>query len=139
LVVTTAAPQRVLLDTSAYAHFRRGHPHVIEILASAERVFLATVTLGELEAGFTLGSRPDENRAALRDFVAEPFVSIIPVDEEVARRYGGLFAALRRAGTPIPTNDIWIAAAALHAGGELITFDRDFDRIKDLRMRLLTA
>jgi tRNA(fMet)-specific endonuclease VapC len=127
---------RLLLDTSAYAQFRRGHPAVVDLLASAERVFLSTVTLGELEAGFILGTRVDENRSALRDFLQEPFVSVLPIDEAASTRYGSVFAALRRAGTPIPTNDIWIAATALAAGVALVTFDTDFGRVRDLDARL---
>ncbi|HXJ20666.1 MAG TPA: type II toxin-antitoxin system VapC family toxin [Polyangia bacterium] len=138
-MTSPAAGGRILLDTSAYAHFRRGHGEVVEILAVAERVFLSTVTLGELEAGFALGSRPDENRIALRDFLAESFVGVVPIDHDVARRYGALFAALRRAGTPVPTNDIWIAAAALHVAAELITFDADFARLSGLHARVLAT
>jgi len=139
LVVTSPAGPRVLLDTSAYAQFRRGHPAAVEVLVAAERVFLSTVTLGELEAGFALGSRPDENRHMLRDFLDEPFVTVVPVDREVARRYGALFSALRRAGTPIPTNDIWIAATALHAGAQVVTFDADFTLVPDLDTHLLAV
>jgi tRNA(fMet)-specific endonuclease VapC len=129
----------MLLDTSAYAQFRRGEPRVLEMLATAETIFLSAVSLGELEAGFVLGSRPDENRSALRDFLAEPFVSVVPIDGAVAGRYGTLFADLRRAGTPVPTNDIWIAASALHVGAQLVTFDGDFDRFRDLDRRILVV
>jgi len=125
------APRRILLDTSAYAHFRRGHAEVVELLATAERVFLSAVTIGELEAGFALGTRSDDNRQALRDFLAEPFVSVVDIHATIAARYGALFASLRRAGTPIPTNDIWIASSALHVGAQLITFDTDFERFGD--------
>jgi tRNA(fMet)-specific endonuclease VapC len=128
-----------LLDTSAYAQFRRGQTAIVDALVSVERVFIAAITLGELEAGFALGSRPDENRSALRDFLAEPFVGVVPIDEAVARRYGAVFAQLRRAGTPIPTNDIWIAASALHVGAELMTFDTDFRHVRDLNARVLAV
>ena len=130
---------RIFIDTSAYAHFRRGHAATVDLMAAAETIFLSAVTLGELEAGFVLGSRPDENRSARRDFLAEPFVSVVAVDEAVAERYGRLFADLRRAGTPVPTNDIWIAASALHVGAQLVTFDSDFNRFRDLDRRLLVA
>ena len=126
-----------MLDTSAYAHFRRGHPATVEILSVAERVFISTITLGELEGGFSLGSRADENRHTLRDFLDEPFVAVVPIDSEVARRYGALFASLRRAGMPIPTNDIWIAAAALQVGARVVTFDTDFTRIPGLDAHVL--
>ena len=59
-------------------------------------------------------------------------MTIIEVTPDVARRYGEVFAELRRAGTPIPVNDIWIAAAALDAKAHLLTFDSDFDRIERL-------
>ena len=54
-----------------------------------------------------------------------------------ARRYGELFAELRAAGTPIPVNDIWIAATTMDAGAELVTFDSDFDRIARLERTIL--
>jgi predicted nucleic acid-binding protein len=68
----TTAGRRPFLDTSAYAQFRRGNPDVIEILVAAERVFLSVIALGELEAGFVLGSRAEENRSELRDILDEP-------------------------------------------------------------------
>lgn len=117
---------RLVLDTSAYSHFRTGHPQVLDLMAAAEIVLLPTIVLGELEAGFQLGRREQENRALLTEFLAEPFVSILPVTPSVARHYGRLFTDLRRAGTPIPINDVWIAAATLDCGGHLLTFDEHF-------------
>jgi tRNA(fMet)-specific endonuclease VapC len=122
------AAVRLVLDTSAYSHFRAGHPRVLDLIASAEIVFVSTIVLGELEAGFQLGRRERENRALLAEFLAEPFVSTLPVTPSVARHYGRLSADLRRAGTPIPINDIWIAATTLDCGGHLLTFDDHFDK-----------
>jgi tRNA(fMet)-specific endonuclease VapC len=128
---------RLVLDTSAYSHFRAGDDRVLEAIAAAEIVGLPTVVLGELEAAFTLGRRARENRSILAEFLEETFVSILPVTLAVARRYGRLFAELRRAGTPIPINDIWIAATALDCGGHLLTFDGDFGRIVALDCTIL--
>jgi tRNA(fMet)-specific endonuclease VapC len=128
---------RLVLDTSAYSHFRAGNERVLDLIAAAEVVGLPTVVLGELEAGFLLGQRERENRAVLGEFLAESFVSILPVTPAVARRYGRLFAELRRAGTPIPINAIWIAATALDCGGHLLTFDADFGRIAALDCTIL--
>ena len=132
-------PGAVLLDTSAYVHFRRGQRDVVEILTNAQNVYLSAVTVGELEAGFVLGSRPEENRTNLREFVSESFVTVVNVDVAVATLYGNLFARLRKAGTPVPTNDIWIASCAMHIGAQLVTFDSDFDRFRDLDRRVLVA
>ena len=73
-----------------------------------------------------------------RDAVTAPAtVATLPTTPEVARRYGQIFARLRQAGTPVPTNDIWIAAAAIDAGGRLLTFDSHFGQVPDLDCELL--
>lgn len=123
---------RLLLDTSAYRWFRQGHAKVGDAVAQAVTVMLSAVTIGELEAGFQLGSRLEENRQSLTDFCAEPFVAVLPVTRDIARVYGRTFADLRQAGTPIPVNDIWIAATAIDAGAQVLTFDRDFERVSNL-------
>jgi len=105
---------------------------MLALLASAEVVLLPVTVLGELEAGFELGRRGRENRTVLASFLEEPFVAVLPTTPEVARRYGQTFARLREAGTPIPTTDIWIAAAAIDAGGRLVTFDDHFARVPGL-------
>ncbi len=128
---------RLVLDTSAYSHMRAAHDGVLDMIAAAEIVLIPVTVVGELEAGFELGSRARENRAVLADFLAEPFVSVLPTTPEVARRYGQIFAALRRAGTPITINDIWIAAATIDCGGHLVTFDRDFGQISPFDCSIL--
>jgi tRNA(fMet)-specific endonuclease VapC len=128
---------RLVLDTSAYSHFRAGDERVLDFIAEAESVGFPTIVLGELEAAFSLGRRGRENRSTLSEFLAESFVAILPVTPAVALRYGRLFADLRRAGTPIPINDIWIAATVLDCGGHLLTFDGDFRRIAALDCTIL--
>jgi len=134
-----AAPSRLLLDTSAFTHLRGGDLRVAAAIAAAKTVLLSVVTLGELEAGARLGIRPGDNRAALAEFIAAPFVAVRPITPDVARIYGRLFAELRRAGTPVGVNDIWLAASAIEAGAHLLTFDRDFDRFAGLDATVLSA
>lgn len=131
-LTTTSGVSRLVLDTSAYSHFRAGHHEVLDALARAERVLVPVTVLGELEAAFEWGTRVLENRRALENYLAEAFVDVLPTTTSVARQYGRVFTALRRAGTPLPVNDIWIAAATLDCGGTLLTFDRDFARIPGL-------
>lgn len=128
---------RIVLDTSAYSHFRGNHAEVVNRIAAADVVLLPTIVLGELEAAFRLGRRTADNRAKLEEFLHEDFVGVLPVSSDVARRYGEIFVELRAAGTPIPVNDIWIAAATIDAGAELVTFDSDFDRIDRLERTIL--
>ncbi|MCB9689753.1 MAG: type II toxin-antitoxin system VapC family toxin [Alphaproteobacteria bacterium] len=126
---------RLVLDTSAYSQLRRGHAGVLDALAEASVVLVPTTVLGELHAGFALGGRRLENEQALAEFLDEPFVAVLPVTIDVARRYGELYATLRRVGTPIPINDVWIAAATMDCGATLATFDTDFERVAGLPLR----
>ena len=135
----TEPVSRLVLDTSAYSRLRHGHETVLDLVAIAESVLLPVTVLGELEAAFELGGRVKENRVVLNDFLDEPYVSILPSDRSVARQYGQIFARLRRAGTPIPVNDIWIAATTFDCGGHLLTFDRHFELIEGLQLTLLGA
>lgn len=134
----TADPHLVL-DTSAYSNFRRGHPGAVDLLVSAAVITVPVVVVGELEAGFELGSRRGENRLALTEFLAEPGVEVLPTTTRTARLYAQVFAGLRRGGTPIPVNDVWIAAAALECRGCLLTFDRNFERVPGLDYTLLSG
>ena len=134
--VTERIP-RLVLDTSAYSRFRVGDTRVLDLIAEADTVLVPTPVLGELYGAFELGSRVKENRVVLSDFLAEPFVTVIPVSESVARHYGRVYVGLRRAGTPVPANDMWIAACAIDQGGCLLTFDHDFERFAGLDYLLL--
>ena len=129
--------ERLILDTSAYSRLRRGHEAVLDALAAAEVILVPATVLGELAAGFELGSRAKENRTVLTEFLDEPFVDVLETTSAVARHYGQVFARLRRAGRPIPVNDIWIAAATIASGGHLLTFDRDFRHVEGLDHTLL--
>jgi tRNA(fMet)-specific endonuclease VapC len=128
---------RLVLDTSAYSHFRANHKAVVDLVAKADTVYLPTIVLGELEAAFRRGSRAADNRGRLDAFLAEDFVQVLPVTADVARCYGQLFAALRTAGTPLPINDVWIAATTLDAGAHLLTFDSDFEHVERLDRTIL--
>ena len=75
----------------------------------------------------------------LAEFLGEPFVSVLDVTSLTARHYGRIFAELRSAGTPIPLNDIWIAAATTQCSGHLLTFDADFQRVAGLPVSVLKA
>lgn len=128
---------KLVLDTSAYSRFRAGDTRVRDLIAAADVVLIPAPVLGELHGGFEMGSRTLENRVALSEFLSEPMVQTIPVSETVARHYGRVYAGLRRGGTPIPTNDIWIAACAIDHGGCLLTFDHDFEHVVGLDRILL--
>lgn len=124
-----------LLDTSAYAALRKGHLKVSQAVRESEQLFFSTVVLGEILFGFRNGSRFEKNLKELEEFLAKPLVTVQPVTRTTADRYGRIASSLRRQGTPIPTNDIWIAAHVLEAGAELITLDDHFEVVPGLPFR----
>jgi tRNA(fMet)-specific endonuclease VapC len=123
---------KVLLDTNAYTALFRAHPGVAERVRRADQVLVSTVVAGELLFGFRNGSRYEANRRDLEDFLANPYVALLPVTFVTAERFGRIATALRRKGRPLPTNDIWIAAHAMESGAELLSFDRHFEQIDGL-------
>jgi tRNA(fMet)-specific endonuclease VapC len=128
----------LLLDTSAYSAFGRGDAAARERIASARELALSVVVMGELLHGFRVGRRFEENRRQLDQFRSDPRVRTVVVGIETAHRFSRVMAELRRAGTPIPTNDAWIAAQALEIGAEVLTFDSGFERVPGLAVTRLT-
>ena len=124
----------VVLDTSAFTALFRGDESILELLAKAECVYVSVIVIGELEAGFRGGSRYAENLALLERFLARPTVEILPVSRDTGNCFGRIKSALRAKGTPIPINDVWIAAQCLETGAVLLTYDRHFATIDGLRM-----
>jgi tRNA(fMet)-specific endonuclease VapC len=128
---------RWCLDTSAYSHFRRGTDDVVDLLDQAEWIAVPAIVLGELRTGFLQGSRPNRNEADLLEFLNHPVVSILSVDDEVSRHYAAMVIHLRRSGTPVPTNDVWIAATAARHGALVLTYDAHFQAIGGVGSRIL--
>jgi tRNA(fMet)-specific endonuclease VapC len=124
------AMSRLCLDTSAYSRFKRGDPETVALIDQADWIGVPAVVLGELWAGFLLGRQRRANEAELEAFLSNPVVEEVPVDAGVARLYAEILAALRKAGTPIPTNDIWVAATAARVGATVLTADRHFEAVK---------
>ena len=125
---------RIALDTNAYSALAKGDSDVLEALAEAERTYLPVTVIGELCAGFRGGTQEKRNRAQLRRFFKKPSVRILHTTEEVADYYGQIFDFLSRKKTPIPANDIWIAAHAMEQGVALVTYDKHFQHIEGLRL-----
>jgi predicted nucleic acid-binding protein len=117
---------RIMLDTSAYTAFLMGNSEIKLSIQQAEEVFLNPITLGELIAGFLMGKNEKRNRAILQDFLSSPRVKIVEIDEETSERYAVIVSHLRARGTPIPTNDIWIAASAMQQGLKVLTTDKHY-------------
>jgi tRNA(fMet)-specific endonuclease VapC len=128
---------RVLLDTSAYSALFRGDEQVKVILQEAYEAVLTPVILGELLAGFSGGRFETRNRELPKEFIETPRVRIYPIDGETSERYAAVWLHLRQHGTPIPNNDLWIAASAMQHGLKILTADRHFLKVPQVLTTIL--
>ena len=78
---------RIILDTSAYSAFLRGHEELKLSIQQADEIFLNPVIIGELLAGFVMGKHEKKNRIFLEEFISSPRVSTMSIDEETSERY----------------------------------------------------
>lgn len=124
--------KRLMVDTNVYSNALRGLAGSVALLQRAEEILISPVVLGELYNGFQRGNQEGNNRENLREFLASPRVQITVVSAETSEFYASVLTALKKQGTPIPTNDIWIAANALEYGAHLATADRHFQHIAGL-------
>ncbi|MDD3543935.1 MAG: type II toxin-antitoxin system VapC family toxin [Kiritimatiellae bacterium] len=123
---------KVLIDTNRYVDFCRSAPDVSDILSRAERIAMPFVSLAELRAVFRCGTLGRRNESTLLRFLSSSRVQVLYPDERTTHSYAGLFAQLRAQGTPIPTNDLWIAALAVQHGLFLCSRDAHFDHLPQL-------
>lgn len=123
---------KLVLDTNAYCKCDLGEESALELVEKATSLYLPSVVYGELYYGFRHGKRFENNLKRLNQFVEIFDVNIISVDLDVARKFGDIFASLRKKGLPIPTNDIWIAASCMSVGGVLLTTDKHFKSVEQI-------
>ena len=123
---------RFLIDTNRYSDFSRKDSSVFSKFVSAEELFVPFVVVAELRGGFRAGTQAKRNEQVFADFLANNHVSVLYPDEQTTLVYADIFAQLRSQGTPIPTNDIWIASLAVQHSLLLYTRDQHFDNIPQL-------
>jgi tRNA(fMet)-specific endonuclease VapC len=124
---------KVVLDTSVVVAVLRRVPGLMDRMRGAEELLVPLVVLGELEYGANLAAQQERQREAVRAFM-EGATLLLPT-ARTAAEYGRVKAALKAAGTPIPENDIWIAAVALEHGLPLATRDAHFASVPGLSVQ----
>jgi tRNA(fMet)-specific endonuclease VapC len=123
---------RLALDTNRYIDLCRGTASVIETVELADEVWLPCIVLGELRAGFAVGTQGPRNEAVLRRFLLKSGVSVLYADDQTTHHYASVYRQLRKQGTPIPNNDMWIAALVLQHSLVLCARDTHFDALPQL-------
>ena len=128
----------LLLDTNVLIRFFRNDRKIADIISKFEKIVIPTVVLGEFKSGvdpLTVGGK--RQLEVLDAFLDSLSVDIIPVTEDVSSAYARIFRTLKANGTPIPQNDIWIAACAMDTGATLISSDTHFAKIPLLDIRII--
>ena len=115
----------VILDSNAIIALLDGNKAVARMLENVQQVLVPAIVCGEIDAGAQGDTKRERaTREAFAAFLEMEQVAVLPVMRKTGEFYARVFSFLKSAGTPIPTNDIWLAAAVLETGGLLITTDR---------------
>jgi tRNA(fMet)-specific endonuclease VapC len=123
---------RVALDTNRYVDLCKGVDQTVSLLEEAEAILLPFVVIGELRAGFVHGRRQGDNERTLRRFLLKDGVQVLFADDQTTHHYAAVFHQLRKRGTPIPTNDMWLAALVLQHNLALHARDKHFEHLPQL-------
>ena len=121
--------KRVLIDTNIYIEVMFGNPEIVRKLQKVDMIGLSAISIGELLASFKIRKKQSEQVSQFEEFLDSPRVKLCSVTYSTADFYSEIYLRLRKAGTPIPTNDIWIAATALEHGFRIFTLDKHFQNI----------
>ena len=124
--------KKVLLDTSGYSGLLAGDEAILTAIAKADVVYMSIFVLRELHLGFKGGSQEQHNLKILDAFLAKPTCEVLNASEETVKIFGALKNSLKQAGTPLPINDVWIAAHTLESGSVLVSYDQHFEKMTGL-------
>lgn len=125
----------VLIDTSAFSDYGRGNNAELETWFKAEhQLTMPLIVIGELRAGFAAGNRRSENEKLLQKFLDAPNVITVGLSDKTTHEFADIYLQLRKAGTPIGANDMWIASIAKELDLTVLTTDTDFSYIEGLKL-----
>lgn len=124
-------PGRICIDTNIAIDILNGDSKLFKLVDAYESIVLSAVVIGELRFGAYRSTKQSDNLVKID--ALEMRCEIVDIDSSVAAIYGSLRALLMSEGTPIPENDIWIAACCLSINAPLITNDKHFKQISQLK------
>lgn len=122
----------IAIDTNRYRDFVDAVPETVAVFRTAARICVPFVVVAELRAGFAVGTRGAENERVFEQFLHRPRVEVILPTMETTRHYANLYRQLRSLGTPIPTNDLWIASIVVQHELSLYSRDSHFEALPQI-------
>jgi tRNA(fMet)-specific endonuclease VapC len=123
---------KIALDTNRYIDLAHGLPDVMRPVREAEQIILPFTVLAELRSGFLGGNRRLVNEQFLSKFLGNPRTAVAYPDDQTTHHYAALYHQLEKQGTPIPINDIWVAAIVVQHNLILCTRDKHFDHLAQI-------
>ena len=120
-----------LVDTNIVIDVFKGNKEIADYLYKLPDIYISSIALGELYTGINRVANRAKHLKKLNDFLK--LTTLLNVDGETAVIYGELIADLYKLGKPIPTNDVWIASIAIQYNLTLLTADRHFAEINNLK------
>ncbi|MGR3177430.1 MAG: type II toxin-antitoxin system VapC family toxin [Candidatus Anammoxibacter sp.] len=130
---------KLALDTNIYYDYAEGIPDTVDIIAkNIKSIYIPSVVIGELLYGFMKGSKWNFNNNKLRQVIHRLDITIINVDQNVAKKYAIIYKSLAIKGKKIPINDVWIAACCMEVGGSLITRDKHFKSVEQIESIIMS-
>lgn len=124
----------IFFDTNSYSFYSLGDVNLRKQVKINHLVYISLITIGELYSGFIKGIRFKENEKKLEAFLNDKRVKLVKLTRTTALIYGKLMNQLYKKGKSIPTNDIWIAAQVVETGSMLVTYDKHFLEISNLKI-----
>lgn len=121
------------IDTVAFSLLLRGNEAVGRIIRTAEEVAMPLVVIAELRAGFLHGCKASKYGPILDDFLSDPHTTILHITAKTIPLYAEFYAYTRAKGRQLSSNDLWIAALCVEHNYPLLTFDKDFDALPQVR------
>ena len=121
----------MILDTNALSAWAEGRPPVEAPLRSARRLVVPSIVLGEYYFGIRQSRHRRRYEAWLRRHL--PLAEVATVTSGTADVYAEIRLKLKRTGTPIPSNDAWIAALCRQYALPVLSNDHHFDAVEGVR------
>jgi predicted nucleic acid-binding protein len=121
----------MILDTNALSAFFDGDRQLLRVIADTQGLFLPVIVLGEYRFGL-MHSRERKKIEPVLAALAEAS-QILVVDADTVQPYAEICSELKRAGKPLPSNDIWIAALARQHSLTVVSRDAHFDHIHKIQ------
>ena len=124
-----------VIDTNILIDCFQRERGAVDAMSDYDRILVCPAVLGEFKAGIDINTKRGKKAKRLLDeFLDDPAVAVIPCTDETADYYARIYTALKANGTPLPTNDIWIAASALEHGASVLSGDSHFSYVPMLKL-----